>query len=204
MEFVTMFLDSLLAFILLYKYLGLFLIAFVAALLLPLPSSTALAAAGAFASQGYLDFTTVILVALAGNIGGDVTGYLLARRFGIPVLSRIGFRRLFATPQYASLARYIADFAPSLVFFTRFMTTVGPTVNILSGVTKVPKKTFFLYDALGETSYVLLYGGAGYALGTQWENNLAFLAEAGLVFALLGVVMILIRSGLSRRNSRTT
>ncbi len=195
-------LGSFLSFVLLYKYLGLFVIAFIGALVLPVPSSTTLAATSAFASQGYLSFPLVLGVALAGNILGDAIGYLLAYRFGQKVLSKIGFARLLNSPGYHKLQRHIENFSASLIYFTRFLTEVGPAVNILSGITKVPARTFFIYDILGETSYVLLYGAVGYFLGSQWENNIGFLAEAGLVMASLGFLSMLIQVGIYRRRHK--
>ena len=73
---------SFLTFLLLYKYMALFAIAFAAAFLPPLPASTTLAAAGAFASQGYFDLTSVLIVGFVANILGDTAGYVIAQQHG--------------------------------------------------------------------------------------------------------------------------
>lgn len=191
-------LGPFLSYLLLYKYVALFVIAFVAALILPVPASSTLAAAGAFASQGYFDFATVIMVALAANIAGDATGYMLARKYGEAALSTIGFRRILRSRRYQKLSRYIFEYPQSLIYFTRFLTEAGPAVNLLAGLSRVPPKTFFLFDILGETSYVILYGSAGYILGSQWENNLGFLAKIPMVVLPLGLSVYLIQVFLFR------
>jgi len=61
--FISLF-QSLLSFLLLYKYLGLFIIALVSSIALPIPASVALSAAGGFASQGYLNIYAVLGVTL--------------------------------------------------------------------------------------------------------------------------------------------
>ncbi len=156
------FFGSLLTLLLLYKYVGLFLIAFVAAFAVPIPASTTLAAAGAFASQGYLSLGGVLLVAFLGNIAGDAAGFLIARFYGEKALHAIGLGRVLRSLPYRKVKKYIIEFPQSLIYFTRFLTQFGPAVNILSGLSQVPYRTFFIFDFLGEASYVLLYGLTGF------------------------------------------
>jgi|SRR3989344_952083 len=196
------FFSFFLTFLLLYKYAALFVIAFVAALILPIPASTTLAAAGAFSSQGYLDLGTVLIVAFMANVAGDIAGYLLARRYGEAVLYKIGFRRVLESSRYRALREYFLSSQWSLIYFSRFLTQIGPAVNLLSGLVKVPYKIFFLFDVLGEASYVLLYALAGYFLGSQWENNVDFFIKAALVMLSLGLTVTLIQAGIYRRKTR--
>jgi membrane-associated protein len=202
-QFMSSLLDSLLAFTLLYKYWGLFGTAFVSSLILPIPASTLLTAAGGFASQGFLNIYSVLVVTLLGSILGDVTGFLIARRYGDELLHIIGFRRLMHARIYKETEGYIRDFAPSLVFLSRFLTEVSPAVNILAGLSEVPFRTFFIFASAGETTYVLLYGAAGYFLGSQWENNLFFLVKGGLVLLTLGLSVSLLQIYVYRKNKNT-
>lgn len=195
-------LSSFFAFVLLYKYAGLFLIAFIAALALPIPASATLAAAGAFAAQGYFNIAAVVGVALAGNVLGDHIGYFFARRYGETTLSRMGFGRLLRNRSYRMLKGYILDVPQSLIYFTRFVTEVGPTVNVLAGLAAVPYTTFLFFDVFGEMSYVLLYALTGYFLGSQWENNAGFLASGVVVLLSLGGMIILIQTWVYRRHAR--
>ncbi len=186
---ITSILGSLLSFLLLYKYAALFVIGYIAALAVPIPSSTTLVAASAFASQGYFSFPLVLLTAFSANVAGDATGYLIARWYGAGFLHRIGLRRVITSKTFAKLEDYILSFPQTVIYFTRFMTEAGPAVNILSGLTKVPYRTYFLFEMLGEASYVLLYGFAGYYLGGEWENNVGFLAKGAMVIVSLGVTL---------------
>jgi len=71
-----------LSYLLVYKYLVLFLIVFLASLILPLPATALIMAAGAFSSQGYFNFSEVLLVAFAGSVLGDCCGYFISFYFG--------------------------------------------------------------------------------------------------------------------------
>lgn len=196
MEFI---LSTFLTFLLLYTYVGLFLISFLAALLLPLPSSSILAAAGAFAAQGYFSISYVLIAAFMGNILGDTTGYFLAQKIGTTTMQKIGFRKIITSSLYTKLVLYMKKFSFSLIFFSRFLTGVGPLVNILSGSTGISKQQFFVIAIIGEIAYVLLYGMTGYFLGSEWENNIGFLFEATLVIIALGATISTIQYGFFKR-----
>jgi membrane protein DedA with SNARE-associated domain len=197
-------LSALLSFLLVYKYIGLFVVAFLAALALPLPASTILAAAGAFAAQGYFSIYTVLGVAFLGNITGDVIGYFVAHRYGVVFLRKIGFEKILASKLYRLLNGYMEHFSYSLIFFSRFLTGVGPLVNILSGITSVRYGVFFGIGVLGEAVYVLLYGLVGYFLGSEWENNASFFFEATGVIVMLGITVSVVQYGLFKRMKRET
>lgn len=198
----TSFFNLLLALVFLYKYWGLFIIALLSSLLLPIPASSILAAAAAFASQGFLNLYLILFVTLAGSIMGDVLGYAIARVYGEKVLLKLGFKRLMHSSAYERAENYIRDFAPSLVFWSRFLTEVSPAVNIIAGLSKVPYMTFGVFALLGETGYTLIYGLAGYFLGNQWENNIYFFVKSGLVLLFLGLTVSLIQVAIYKRKRK--
>lgn len=192
---------DLLAFLLLYKYVALFAIGYVAALALPIPASTTLVAAGGFASQGYFDISAVLMTAFAANISGDATGYLLARKYGEKVFQKVGLGKLLSTNAYRKLENYMQQFPQTVIFVSRFLTEIGPATSILSGLSKISYRTFFTVAALGELAYVLLFGLTGYYLGTEWENNLGFLFKAAMVIVSIGVTLNVIQWWLYKKRS---
>ncbi len=197
------FLNPLLSYLLLYKYVALFLISLVSSLAIPIPASIILAAAGAFASQGYFNLLAVILFSLAGNIVGDAVGYFIARQYGEELLSRIiFFRRILRSKGYHKIKDYVFYFPQSLVYFSKFLTDLGAAVNILCGLSRVSVKKFFFFDILGQLSYIILYGLLGYALGSGWENNIGFLEKMALVILPLGLILSLSQALFFRRKSR--
>lgn len=194
-------LDLFLSFLLLYQYPALFLITFVAAFIIPLPSSSTLFAASAFASQGYMNFTLVLLVAYAGNIAGDNAGHLLSKRYGKEVMQKFGFYKALESKKYRIVENLIRTNPRAIIFFSRFFTGVCPAVNILTGVASVRYRLFLATDLIGEAIYVLLYGFAGYLLGTQWENSFDFFLKGGVLIISLGVFILLAQKFYFRANS---
>lgn len=168
---MTSLISGLLAYLLLYKYITLFIVCYLAALLIPLPSNTSLLAASAFASQGYLNFYIVIAVALAANVLGDITGFLLARRFGKEFLMKVGFKKIILSKRYADTELFIVRHSKITIFMTRFIGGIGPLVNILTGFSEeITIKKFLTYGILGETVYVMTLSLGGYFIGNAWGD----------------------------------
>lgn len=187
-------LQYLFSFLLLYKYFGLFIIALVSSIALPIPASVILSAAGGYASLGYLNIYAVLGVTFLGSIMGDMIGYFLALRYGEEFLNRfVFFRRLMKSSSYKKVENYIIDFAPSLIFFSRFLTELSPVTNILAGLSRVSIRSFLIYASLGEIIYTILYGMTGFLLGSEWQDNISFLFKAGAIILLLGIMVNLIQ-----------
>jgi membrane protein DedA with SNARE-associated domain len=183
--------------------LGLFIIALVSSIALPIPASAALAAAGGYASQGYLNIYTVLIVTLLGSMSGDMFGYFLARQYGEKVLSKfIFFQHILHSKSFKKVENYIIDFAPSLIFFSRFLTELSPATNLLAGLSKVSWKTFFIFALLGEIIYTIMYGLTGFFLGSEWEDNITFFLKAGAIMLTLGIAVNLIQVLLYKKRNK--
>jgi len=183
---LAFFLSSLL----IYKYVVLFLVVATASFGLPIPATVLLMAAGAFAAQGYLDFSGILAYGFSASVLGDMAGYFVSLRYGRDILARIGFKSLLASPKFTVVEALFARRSAPFIFSSRFLaTSLGPAVNILSGLAKIPYKKFLLYDLLGELLYVLLFGGLGYTFGNQWETISKISQD---IIAILVLIVILI------------
>ncbi len=180
-------LGYLLSFLLVYKYVALFAISFLAVLILPLPASGILVASGALASQGYFQITAVLLTAFVAKVGGSTLGYFIACYLGENFFHKPGLRHFVRSRLFRKLKMYILSFPRTIIFFSRFIAEVGPVTNVLSGVMNVPRRVFVTTVLFGELVYVLMYGLTGYFLGAEWENNLLFIAKAVMLMVSLGV-----------------
>ena len=142
-------------------------------LALPVPSSLMMLAAGAFAASGDLALTGAALAALAGALLGDQLGFALGRS-GQSRLDRL----IAAHPKRAAiLARATALLrrrGGAGVFLSRWLfSPLGPYVNFAAGAAGLGWVRFTAWAAAGETIWVSLYTGLGYA----FADNLAAVAE---------------------------
>jgi membrane protein DedA with SNARE-associated domain len=103
---------------------------------------------------------------------------------------------------YHKVEDYIIDSAPSLIFFSRFLTELSPATNLLAGLSGISYKSFFTFAFLGELVYTILYGMTGFYLGVGWQNNISFVLRTGAIMLTLGVTANLINFLLYKRYER--
>jgi membrane protein DedA with SNARE-associated domain len=184
--------QAILAYVLIYKYWALFLITFIAAIILPIPPGTLLMASSAFANQGYLSFPLILIVASAGNILGDNVGYWLSRLYGKPILYRIGFKKIIESPRYKAIEKRLVKEPGWIIFISRFEVFSNLAVNILSGIGQVPYGRYVLFEAPGEILQVVIYCSIGYFFGDAWQSINVVINKSFAIIIVAAVLAIII------------
>jgi membrane protein DedA with SNARE-associated domain len=158
------------------------LILLLGALGLPVGGSVVVIAAGAFSQQGFLDWLHAGTIGLAGAVIGD------ALSFGMGYFAKDWTQRRFGnSPLWINARDSFQQRAGLAVFLTRWLVTaVAIPTNLIAGGSGYKFTRFMLYDIVGETLWILLYGGLGYAFGSQWEIVSEFLSNfGGLILGLV-------------------
>ena len=150
-----------------------------------LEGETILALAGLAAYRGYMDFYTVVVVAMICGFGGDQFYFWLGRYRGAKMLAR--FPDLAARTQRFDqlLARWHAPLIIAIRFMYGFR-IVGP---ILLGMGRVPGWKFAVYNFIGAAIWAPLIAGLGYMFGNVLESVLHDLKRVEL-FAFLALLAI--------------
>ncbi len=192
-----------------YGYPMLWLIVFVAAVGLPLPTSLVLLAAGAFAGRD--DFNIVLLmgITITASSCGDNVGYFIGRRWGSGTLQWLGKPRRRHLIPFHTITRsrlYFKRKGGWAIFFSRFLfSTLGGVMNLLAGADRYPYRRFLLYDVTGETLGAVIPLSLGYAFGACWEagDNLlgAFSGFALVLFVVILLARRLVRTLLHSRET---
>jgi membrane protein DedA with SNARE-associated domain len=182
-------LQQILSFILLYKYLALFGVAFLASLALPFPSDSAIVAASAFAGQGYFNIGLVILIASLGNISGDYIGYWVSRIYGRPILYKIGLHKVLDSKVFTWIESEVRVHSGVVVLLSRLNVFVTLTVNIVAGLSRMSSKLFLLYIVIGETIQVIIIASIGYFFGSNWQTIYGIFGKFTLVLFLFAALM---------------
>ena len=182
-------LTSLLSYVLLYKYFAIGGVVFLSGLLLPLPSNTLLMAAGAFASQGYLNVYAAFAVALVSNVLGDSLGYALTRIWGTRYITRARLDHFSAVTR---IEKFVRENVRLTILVTRFLGAPGVIVNFLCGLSGVPYRRFVLYDMIGNALDTACFLFAGYALGIYAEQFSDIAQIIGwMIFVIILIVLAL-------------
>ncbi len=152
------------------------------ALGLPLPGTLFVVAAGAFIRQGVLEWATTTPLAFLGVILGDSCSYAIGRFARAWVQRRFG-----ASPTWQKAQATFDRRGGTAIYLTRFLLTpLAIPTNLIAGSSAFPFHRFLFYVAVGEATWILLYGGLGYTFGSQWELISQFLTDfSGLLVGLL-------------------
>ena len=171
-------------------------------------------ASGAFVGQEVVFFGSTIdeglpayvAIALAGTIGytiGSLLGWGIGLYGGRPYLERHG-RWLHLDEQRLDRAeRWFERWEDWAVFLGRLTPVVRSFVSIPAGVMETPFVRYMLLTLAGSTIWCLLFAGAGYVAGDNWEDfHRAFRYFDYLVAAVVvAVAAWLVWRWLKRRRS---
>jgi membrane-associated protein len=161
--------QTILPYVLLYKYWALFVITFLSSLI-PIPVGSLLMASAAFASQGYLNFMIVLLVVTIASIIGDTVCYWLARWYGKKFFNRFAFtRKILDSKNFQLIEKGMQQRPGFIIFISRFEALATLSVNIVCGLSNVSYKRFMLFEVLGAIAYTVFYGLIGYIFGDSWQ-----------------------------------
>lgn len=185
--------------------LGLFLFAEVGLFLgFFLPGDTLLIAAGIFAKQGKLPLAGVMIIGAIAAIAGDNTAYFIGRKFGRGLFKKPG--SVLLDPKHLKTAEKFYDrFGMKAVTLAHYLPVVRTFTPLFAGIAKMPHKRFFVFNAIGDTSWAIVLSLIGYYIGSRIPNIDHYI--------LLIVVLVVIASAtptivqyirLKRRQKRST
>lgn len=189
-------LQTVLPYLIAYKYVAVFAISFMAAFIVPIPSGSILMATSALATTSYFNVSWLIIISIIGNILGDNTGYWVARKYGKEVLSKIGFRRILNSKKFKNIELHFNKHPGFIIFISRFEVLATLSVNLLSGISKTPYKKYFVHESIGTVAQVCMYGLLGYFFADNWESINSVVGRVSLVVI---IILILIAFSFSRK-----
>jgi membrane-associated protein len=168
-----------------------------------LPGDSLLFTAGVLAATAagsalHVSLPAVMGAAAVGAIAGAQVGFLLGRRGGSAVLSRVKNRHVHegVARGSAMLSRYGYGKA---VVLARFIPVVRTVLNPLVGVTGMPARQFALWQLLGGLLWTVGVTLAGYALGASVPNIDSYLLPIIAVVVLVSLSPLVVEVIRARR-----
>ena len=165
----------------------------------PVPGETALIAAAVLASQGKMDIAVVIALAAAAAIVGDNIGYAIGRKGGRWILERPGRFERQRREVLVLGEPFFERHGPKAVYFGRFVLGLRVWASWLAGATRMPWRSFFLWNALGGISWACAIGLIAYFLGHSAGNAIEAFGLYGLAAVLLAAVSTFVAHRRHRR-----
>ena len=148
--------------------------------------------AGLLAASGQMNLAAAIVVGAFGNLVGSLIAYLLAARFGEPLLLGPG--------RYVGIRRHHLELADGwfqrwglvAVFFGRLLPVIRTYISFPAGLARVELARFSLLTFAGALPWCAALAYAGYALGRNYDRISGPVEKSAIVIALLVAVALVI------------
>jgi len=134
-----------------------------------LPGDTLLISAGIFAAEGKLPLALTIAVISLAAILGDNTGYTIGRLLG-PKIFRKKDGIVFRQEYVQRAEKFYERFGSKTMLLSHFIPFVRSFAPMVAGVAKMPRPSFFLFDAVGDIVWAGLVTLLGYWFGSKIPN----------------------------------
>ena len=162
---------------------------------LPLPGQTLALVAAILTGQDQLNFWLVFLLTIAGGAIGGSGGYWLGRKGGRELLLH-GGRYLRITPaRLLTAEQFVAQHGYKTLLVSRYLPVLCFASGLLSGVTKLDFRRFWLANLFGIIFWSITHLTAGLFLGSslhllkQTLTGFGLIIFAGLLLAVLRGVL---------------
>lgn len=156
---------------------------------IPFPSEVIMPFAGFMAAQGHISLAGAIVAGTLGNVAGSLVAYVLAARFGRPLLLGPG-RWIGISTSHLELAdRWFDRHGLTAVLVGRVLPVVRTYISFPAGLAHVEPFRFTLLTAVGALPWCIALAVGGYAVGANYTR---ISGPIGIVAIILAVVVIAI------------
>ncbi len=184
--------DTLLEWLGVYVYFGLFFIIFAETGLAVgffLPGDSLLVVAGLFAAAGKLNLWIMLISLFVAAVVGDAVGYYSGRKMGKAVFNRPKSR--FFNPKHLQKAHaFYEKHGGKTIIIARFVPIVRTFAPIVAGAAEMSYRNFLTYNIVGGFFWVTSMLFAGYFLGGLVESAFGIKLENHIDKVVIVVVFL--------------
>jgi membrane protein DedA with SNARE-associated domain len=180
-----------------WGYLAVFLLTVMESACIPIPSEVTLGLGGALASgaviggtQGHLSLGWVIVVGIAGSVGGSLLAYAVGRTGGRALFDRYGKYVLLSHSDLDKAEAWFSRRGEWMVLYGRVLPFIRTFISLPAGMARMNVAKFTALTAIGVSVWVTLLTLIGYALGGSWNKMVKAFGYAGYVVAAAVIVML--------------
>jgi membrane-associated protein len=161
-----------------------------------LPGDTLLFAVGLFIASRddivpgphALDLPLALLLLSIAAFAGNVVGYEIGRALGPPLYEREG--RVLKQKYFDQTRDFFERHGSKALVIGRFVPFVRTYVTVVAGVTRMQRRRFFLWSAVGAVLWVLVVTLLGYFLGSAFPALGENLDKAILVILAFSLIPV--------------
>ena len=162
-----------------------------------LPGDTLLFAMGLFIAGGkvdilaageFIDLTFALALFTAFAFFGNVAGYEIGRWIGPPLYERDG--RILKRKYFEQTETFFDKHGSKALVIGRFVPFVRTFITIVAGITRMNRRSFFMWSAVGAVLWVLTITLLGYFLGAAIPSLGENIDKAMIVILAFSVIPV--------------
>jgi len=184
-------------------YAALFVLAFLGAMCIPIPSELTFGFAGALCSAGFiaveangadhqLQLWAVIVVGTVATVCGASVAYVVGRYGGRAFVERYGKYVLLSHEDLDRAERLFSRWGDGLVGVGQLIPLLRAFVGFFAGVARVRWVPFLVLTTIGAAAWVSLISTIGYNAAGSWHKVLQWFGAAGYVIAAVVVIALVV------------
>lgn len=157
-----------------------------------MPGESLVLVGGFLASQGSFDLDVLIVTIAVAAILGDSIGYELGRWLGMDWLLRHGRWVGIREAHLERVENFFSRHGGKSAFFAHFMHLLRSLVPFAAGSSRMPYRTFFVFNALGCVAWASIFASLGYLLGASWRLAEKWIGRGSAVIGILLALVVVL------------
>jgi len=159
---------------------------------LPFPSEVIMPTAGLLAAGGHMNLVAAIIAGAAANLVGSLIAYVLAARFGEPLLLGPG--------RYVGIRRHHLEMADGwfqrwglpAVLIGRVLPVIRTYISFPAGLARINLTWFSVLTFVGALPWVAALTLVGYLLGKNYDRISGPLEKGAIGIAVLVAIVVVV------------
>jgi len=171
-------------------YLGIFILMFLEAAALPIPSEIILPFAGYLVFKGKLSFWPVILVSSVAALLGALIDYYIGLRLGTALLTDTSRLPYVKAHHMSKVQTWFNRYGSCAVAVFRLVPAARVLISFPAGIYHMNAFRFAAYTLLGCIPWNLILVYLGVSLGSAWEEVVAAFRYINIVAYVLLIILV--------------
>lgn len=157
-----------------------------------IPTAGALAATGHFPTISPVPaWVLVALVATVAEVAGGSVLYAVGYYGGVPFVKRYGKYIMFREKELDRVHAFYGRYGRLTVFWCRFVPFIRGIGAFPAGISRMQKRYFLTYTALGSAIFCFGLAFLGEYAGKRIDSILTYVHDFGLVIVLVTLVLLI-------------
>jgi membrane protein DedA with SNARE-associated domain/membrane-associated phospholipid phosphatase len=163
------------------------------------PSHTIVFFAMFLAKIGALRFDTVIAVAIAGAVLGDIVGYFFGKKYGYTFLLRLGKFFSIKEESLEKVKNLVSGHLNKAVFIGKFNPLTRSLAPFVVGASKISFRRFILIDFIANVSWTMFAFVVGYVFGASYTVVAPYFGRIIIIALVIAVLVVIAYRFISRQ-----